>query len=148
METKICNKCHELKTITEFVFRDKKNNVLKNNCKICDKNARKEYYKNNKERIIESILTTNREIKIRNQQFVWDYLKEHPCIDCGQTNPVVLDFDHRDGVNKTSEISVMVEKAWSITKIIDEIEKCDVRCANCHRIRTAKQFGWYSKIKT
>ena len=64
-----------------------------------------------------------------------------------ETDPVVLDFDHRDEKEKKYNISEMVlrfQKAW--VTIEEEIEKCDIRCANCHRRRTAKQFNWYKQL--
>ena len=60
--------------------------------------------------------------------------KAKPCMDCGQVFPAyVMDFDHRDG--KKSEISVLVN-ALSVRRLVAEIAKCDVVCANCHRTRT------------
>ena len=67
------------------------------------------------------------------------YLLEHPCVDCGETDPVVLDFDHlRD---KTKNVSALLKSTW--TRILREIEKCDVVCANCHRRRTASRGGFF-----
>lgn len=79
------------------------------------------------------------------RQLVWDYLKDHPC-PCGENDPEVLEFDHRDGVVKKGNVCEMVARGLSVKTITDEIAKCDVLCANCHRRRTAKQFGWYSRI--
>lgn len=77
-------------------------------------------------------------------QFVWDYLKEHPCVDCGEKDPVVLEFDHlRD---KVASISVMMRNNNSTESISKEITKCEVRCANCHRKKTAIQLGFYKGI--
>ncbi|KJL46451.1 hypothetical protein RS84_03085 [Microbacterium hydrocarbonoxydans] len=70
------------------------------------------------------------------------YLRDHPCADCGEPDPVVLDFDHRPGVRKRFEIARAVNastRAWST--ILREIAKCDVVCANCHRRRTARRAG-------
>ena len=75
---------------------------------------------------------------------IFDYYKTHQCIDCGENNPIVLEFDHRDGVEKIDNISRLIDRSWDTIK--KEIDKCDVRCANCHRIRTAKQQGWYKGI--
>ncbi len=74
----------------------------------------------------------------RNRQFVYEYLLEHPCIDCGITDIRVLEFDHVRGT-KTREICDMVQAAMSIKNIALEIEKCEVRCANCHRIVTIER---------
>ena len=74
---------------------------------------------------------------------MWDYLKKHPCVDCGEKNPIVLEFDHlRD---KLIEVSRLVQYT-SINKVQSEIEKCEIRCANCHRRKTAIQFGWYKNL--
>lgn len=72
---------------------------------------------------------------------VFLYLLDHPCVDCGETNPVKLQFDHRDPSQKNEGIARLMSKSES--KIWEEINKCDVRCANCHAIRTAQQFNWY-----
>lgn len=76
------------------------------------------------------------------KQKIKDYLASHPCIDCGESDPIVLDFDHRDASQKKHNVSRMWRSRYSWGKILEEIEKCDIRCANCHRRRTAIQFGW------
>ena len=69
------------------------------------------------------------------------YLQAHPCVDCGESNPIVLDFDHRDPSIKTSNVPRLTRYSWK--RVIEELKKCDVRCSNCHRVRTAKQLGYY-----
>jgi hypothetical protein len=73
-----------------------------------------------------------------------EYLRTHPCVDCGETDPLVLDFDHRDGVEKLETIAYLRARG-NREVLLREIDKCEVRCSNCHSRRTAKQFGW-SKI--
>ena len=69
--------------------------------------------------------------------------KDAPCVDCGKRYPpCVMDFDHREGEVKTGNISVLA-KQWSWERTLAEIAKCDIVCANCHRIRTAKRGGWF-----
>jgi hypothetical protein len=69
------------------------------------------------------------------------YLQLHPCVDCGEADPVLLDFDHlRD---KVSDIATMVRDAAAWRDIEIEIGKCEVRCANCHARKTASQLGYY-----
>src|SRR5207302_6595194 len=77
----------------------------------------------------------------QNRRLLQDYLRSHPCVDCGETDIVTLQFDHRDRATKRKEVALLVvQTAWSIVQT--EIAKCDVRCANCHRRRTALQLGW------
>ena len=73
------------------------------------------------------------------------YFGEHPCIDCGESDPTTLDFDHRDGVEKLATVNALV-RALNWAGLLAEIAKCDVRCANCHRRRTAAQRGWTSRM--
>jgi transcription elongation factor Elf1 len=81
---------------------------------------------------------TEKELATRQKQQYKKMLKEikesHGCYDCGERNHIVLDFDHiRD---KKYNISRMIHDGFSWRAIKKEIEKCQVVCANCHRIRT------------
>jgi 5-methylcytosine-specific restriction endonuclease McrA len=70
----------------------------------------------------------------------------HPCVDCGEADRVVLEFDHlRD---KKNCISVMVWAGNSTKTLKEEIEKCEVRCANCHKRKTTKDQGYYRNLLT
>jgi hypothetical protein len=70
-------------------------------------------------------------------------LKTKPCTDCGQAYPwYVMDFDHRDGTVKEFDISKGVRRGLAIARVLAEVEKCDLVCANCHRARTAQRAGW------
>jgi hypothetical protein len=55
------------------------------------------------------------------------------CIKCGENHPGCLDFHHRDPAQKENEVTVMVVNKCSRERILKEISKCDVLCANCHR---------------
>jgi hypothetical protein len=76
----------------------------------------------------------------RNEKFVLEYLLEHPCVDCGEGDPVVLEFDHIG--DKTTTVSQLRWGSAPLEKIVKEIERCVVRCVNCHMRRTATQFAW------
>lgn len=88
----------------------------------------------------------NRYFKRReNKARVEQYLKDHPCVGlpeygltCTVTDPEVLQFDHVRG-RKRLEISRMVSDGYSWAVIEAEIDKCVVRCANCHMKRTNRQ---------
>jgi hypothetical protein len=77
------------------------------------------------------------------RQYVWDYLSTHPCVDCGESDPKVLEFDHVRG-EKTQAVSVLANGNYSLDRVIEEIKRCDVRCANCHRRKTYDDQGWFS----
>ncbi len=71
-------------------------------------------------------------------QFLIDYFTEHPCADCGETDALVLEFDHlRD---KKFDIAVNLITVGMKT-LLEEIVKCEVVCANCHRRRTFRRAG-------
>ena len=79
----------------------------------------------------------------KNRKLVYEYLLEHPCYDCGEKDPIVLEFDHvRD--TKKSQVAKLI--GGSTTGLFKEISKCEVRCANCHRRRHAKERGHYKAI--
>ena len=104
----------------------------------------KKYYKKNKKYHIKQVSIRNKKIYQENRKKIFNYLKNNSCVDCGNSNPIVLEFDHKDNIKKKFIISSAMGNSWD--KIKEEINKCDVRCANCHRIRTAKQFNWYKYI--
>ena len=73
------------------------------------------------------------------RRYIWAYLSDHSCIDCGENDPIVLEFDHIS--LKNDDISNMV-KYDSLDRVKAEILLCEVRCANCHRRVTAKRRNW------
>lgn len=67
-------------------------------------------------------------------------IKSGPCGDCGRCFPICcMDFDHREGEIKSGNVGSMFAHHYSRELIEREIEKCDLVCANCHRIRTQKR---------
>jgi hypothetical protein len=68
------------------------------------------------------------------------HLRAHPCIDCGERDPRVLDFDHVG--EKRELVSSLVARGARWSRIAEEIAQCEVRCANCHRRVTARRAGW------
>ena len=66
-------------------------------------------------------------------------------MDCGETDPVILEFDHVRG-QKVGSLSNMAFRQFSLAKLDAEIAKCEVRCANCHKRKTAREQGWYASL--
>lgn len=79
----------------------------------------------------------------RRKDVVVAYLEDHPCIRCGFDDPRALEFHHREPSTKVSEVARMVNKQRPIGEILEEIQKCDVLCANCHAIHHAEERGWF-----
>ncbi len=77
-----------------------------------------------------------------NKRKLYTYLSSHPCVDCGQTDIRCLEFDHVRG-NKTTTISDLIQRAAPWSAIEAEIAKCEVRCANCHRLKTLERGKWW-----
>lgn len=133
---KKCSKC--LRTLDESNFNWKFRDIkLQYHCKDCSRKYIREHYKNNHDYYINKAHRRNKKIKDEMVNFLGKYLSTHQCVDCGEKDVLVLEFDHRLRSEKTSDVSILVRSRGSLKKIVDEIEKCDVRCANCHRRKTA-----------
>ena len=143
---KKCTKCKNDKELLEFNKNSSKKDGLNNICRLCSNQRSKQYYDNNVEHHKSVTRKRNKKRILENRQKLFDYYKTHPCVDCGINNPVVLDFDHRDNVNKIANVSQLVGGGYRWETVQEEIDKCDVRCANCHRIRTSIQFDWYKGL--
>lgn len=141
MSCKVCSECKEEKGIEEYWYKNKLKNIRQPKCKSCTLIYQKKHYRESKSRRIK-IHKANGQLRERNYLFVNDYLKKNPCIDCGENDPIVLEFDHVSIESKNKNISIMVRDCNSLEKIKEEIQKCEIRCCNCHRRRTAKQFKW------
>ena len=144
MAEKICTLCKESKDVKDFNKNKSKKDGLNNLCKECSKSRSKTYYNQNGDKHKEAVRKRNKEILIENRIKIFEYLKSNPCLDCNEADPIVLEFDHRDDVEKIAEVGKLVANGYKWETIKEEIDKCDVRCANCHRRRTAKQFNWYN----
>mgnify|MGYP001572676222 CR=1 FL=1 len=135
---KLCRRCNTTKSAKEFGTSKSRPSGLQDWCRDCVKSRAKERYDSAGWRKTQA---WNNARRLNYYDRVTEYLKTHPCVDCGEADPVVLEFDHRDPDKKKSDISKMMGKvSWK--KIEKEIRKCDVVCSNCHRKRTAAQFGW------
>jgi hypothetical protein len=83
----------------------------------------------------------------RNYELVYNYLLKHPCVDCGEPDPVVLEFDHVRGVKL---FNIGMSMGIARHRIEEEITKCDIRCTNCHlrrTIMTSTNDKWYKVMK-
>ena len=128
--TKLCSKCGVVKDEEDFA-KSKKKDGRQVWCRSCRKKYdRARYYaRDGVEKERQTV--KNRRISQRNRDYVWQYRSTHPCVDCGEDDPVVLQFDHVRG-EKRFALALACGHRYSLETIQEEIEKCEIRCANCH----------------
>lgn len=113
----------------------------------------KEWREKNKDKVLEyrrNWYARNRKTEIsdnlrrRKESIDWfkDFKSSLECKLCGETEPVCLDFHHKDPSAKEFAVTDMPRRGFSKEKILLEIQKCDVLCANCHRKHHKKEFGY------
>ena len=101
--------------------------------------AAAKHYRKNKGKIISRSSARNKKQIKKNKAFVDRLKRMFNCVDCGESEPVVLEFDHVRGKKKKA-IADMVSHSYSIETIKEEIRKCEIRCANCHRKKTHERM--------
>ena len=143
MDDRLCPGCETYWAISEFNFKDRRTGRRQVYCRECSRKYGREHYRRNTDYYIAKARMRNPIDRQALHLRVLEYLASHPCVDCGETDPTVLDFDHVDPECKRIEVGRMIARGHSWAAIESEIIKCVVRCANDHRRRTAKQFKWY-----
>lgn len=160
---KQCTLCNEIKDVSCFATNKRYKNNLNSRCRMCMALKLKEWRAINPEkRYRQQNREYNREHKDKNKEYNKQYghdhrqvrcenvkakrakirnivseLKSKPCTDCNISYPpYVMDFDHRPGVQKIESIAECVKRCWPLSRLLKEIAKCDLVCANCHRERT------------
>ena len=132
-----CTRCERSLPAAAFPRRAKGSAFLQSWCRECFSVLNRANYAANRGRETARIHANQRRRKEVNRTFLREYLAAHPCVDCGEADPDVLEFDHlRD---KLYDVSLLVQSGRSVSLIIAEIDKCEVRCANCHRRVTRRR---------
>ncbi len=130
---KYCGKCQQEKPVSEFAKHSKRKDGLQTMCRACKTIYDRAEHQRNSAYYYEK----NKNTVIRNQIYVYAVLEKGSCDLCGETNPIVLTFDHlRD---KVVEISTMCRHTVGLRKLQAEIDKCRILCFNCHMIHTNQE---------
>ena len=95
----------------------------------------------------EDLYKSQKKYRIKVREKLLDFLSKQECVDCGEKDPIVLDFYHINKSKKFKTISSMLCGHYSFETILKEIKKCEIRCANCHRRKTYSQFKYFGKGK-
>lgn len=85
--------------------------------------------------------TANQKFRVRRREWYLDLKRGKACEICGESDLVCLDYDHINPNTKTKHVAKLVVEQASKKRILDEIAKCRILCANCHRRETAKVQG-------
>jgi hypothetical protein len=137
---KHCPRCNQDKDEAEFGKNRTRPDGLQVQCRACIKLIHRDWYERNKERHYGNVQKRRKQFSDEVIRRLLAYLKAHPCVDCGMANPHVL---HLEPVHSeaTFSLSARLLDGATWTALLPEIEKCEVRCANCRRLRTAQQLG-------
>lgn len=143
---KKCTICKEQKPTADFNKKSAAKDGLQPACRDCSHERFKAYYAKNHEKQIAVVKARNERMAQRNKEWLAEYFKTHPCVDCGETDIRVLEFDHL--ADKSYSVAAMVRYGYSIESIQAEIAKCEVRCRNDHARKTYERLGgsWHDKF--
>lgn len=136
-----CTKCFLQKPIEEFPWKSQLLGKRHTVCKECYAKRSSQWYEDNKDRQLENVRRNNQNYREIARSYVYQYLLDHPCSSCGESDPRVLEFHHEG--NKEAEVSRLMGRGASLDPLRAEIAKCVVLCANCHRKLTSDERGWY-----
>lgn len=135
-----CTGCSEEREESDFNWKNKAAGQRSKRCKACTRADSAQHYQANKQSYNDRAKKNRPVYYQKCKDYIVEYLGSHPCVDCGNDDIRVLQFDHREMVGqKAKRVS---EYMNSFGRMLQEISKCDVRCANCHMIRTFEQLGW------
>ena len=134
---KHCNGCDRDLDLSAFGKNKAKKDGLQSQCTECRVRYNAEHYIKTKERWKVSRTESRERCRKRNQQWLREYLSTHHCVDCNASDIRVLEFDHTS--NKVADISKLMCAPLLVLK--EEVAKCQVRCKNCHAIKTYERLG-------
>jgi hypothetical protein len=127
---KTCHKCGNPKELDEFPANKTKKDGRSETCLVCKREYNRKHYEANKGYYIDK----SQKRKNLARQLFKEYKSKLKCGHCGQDHPATLQFHHKDPSEKKFTISTAIGRNWPLSKIEEEIVKCEVLCANCHAI--------------
>jgi|SRR3989338_2809541 len=95
----------------------------------------------------EDLYAAQKRHRIRIRGRLLAFLSAKACVDCGERDPIVLEFDHSIPQKKFKSISKMLSGHYSWNALEKEMKKCEIRCANCHRRKTYIQLQCFGRTK-
>ena len=105
-EHRVCVKCEVVKSPSDFPHRNKDKGTHHSYCLVCGRKPGKNHYAKNVQYYVRKAHVRRRELSAELNGKLYDYLEQHHCVDCGENDPVVLEFDHVRG-EKAYNVSAM-----------------------------------------
>lgn len=139
-DTKLCPRCNQVKPVDDFNFRKKSEGTRQVYCRDCSRAYIRDHYARNQGYYVEKGIRRNKRVLVQQRELIRAYLVAHPCVDCGEARIPCLEFDHVRGTKFKAIGDMVGDYPWATIEA--EIAKCEVRCANCHRRKTAREQGW------
>jgi hypothetical protein len=139
LDLRTCRVCGSSKPLVQFPLRSREKVTRQWICLDCQRTYTKGWYQRNRERTIAAARQRNASRRTVARSRAGAVRRE--CVDCGESNPLLIDFDHL--WNKRADVSYLIHAGFSWTTIETEIDKCEVRCANCHAGKTARDKASY-----
>ena len=139
MPQKRCSSCRSLLDLDAFAVRRASADGRQSRCRQCWR----AWYVAHRAEHVARVGERNERARAAHRERLTAYLLEHPCVDCNEADLRVLDLDHENPEQKLSGVARLLGMHVPWERIEAEIEKCSVRCANCHRRRTAEQLGYW-----
>lgn len=136
---KTCIACKLEKEIEEFSWKSQPKGIRQSRCKKCYRSMRNKWYIRNKQQEIDTVVAYRLKKKKELRKWFWEYKSTLKCQNCGEARTPTLQFHHLNSKDKEITLSKAVTDLWPIKKIMEEIAKCDVLCANCHAIEHYNQ---------
>jgi hypothetical protein len=139
---KTCSKCKQQLELALFNKRQSAKDGLQNWCKQCHRSCQNKYYKNDEAYKARVKLAAKKTLDTKRDKLL-TLLSTKKCVICGESDPIVLEFDHIDPTTKRSEVGTLMRDGYSWEIVEAEIAKCQVLCSNCHKRKTARDNNWY-----
>lgn len=140
---KRCVVCKQCLPSSEFNRRALSADGLQKHCRECNRQASRAYYRRMRRKHLLDVRVNRDKHIARNRELLLEHLLRHPCVDCGERDLEVLEFDHVRG-KKIGSVAKLAGRPVRLKRLSRELAKCEVRCVNCHRRRSARTLGWWS----
>src|SRR4051812_6476670 len=117
-----CNRCGVEKPLEEFAWHRRDKGQRQHHCRPCQAEYRRAHYVANRQKYIARASNRTLAVRLERTEKLLAYFADHPCADCGESDPVVLEFDHlRD--KEFAIGAALANCSWK--RILAEIEKCE-----------------------